>query len=124
VDRWSGVPSYQIEAVPLSEPPSYPDFRPDTPHPWLPAGLNSTPISGQEYNGIGQNWPRFYESWDDVVLPRPTVMAAVGNPDIAMPNEAGQTVDLWVMREKRKIVLSRDFNKVRARGRRGHRSTP
>lgn len=102
------------------EVPSYPDWRPDVPHPWLPAGMNSTVLAGDEMNGGGVNWPREVYGWDDIELSRPTVLAASGNPDPGLPHEDGQTVDMWVGREHRFLKLPRDYNKSRAAGRAGH----
>jgi hypothetical protein len=101
-------------------PPAYPDFRPNEPHPWLPAGMNSTVVSGDELNGGGINWDREVWVWDDIRLSRPTLMAATGNTDPNVPSVDGQTVDLWVARERRDVFVPRDPRKVRANGRRGH----
>jgi len=120
----TGVPSYRVESAPWSEPPDYPDFRPYEPHPWLPAGVNSTAVALDELNGMGLNWTRSYDIFDDIVLARPTVMTGPNNFDPAMPGEVGQTIDAWVVREKRTIMLQRDFSKTKAAGWRGHRSTP
>lgn len=120
----TGAPSDRVETEPRSQPPSYPDFRPYVPHPWLPAGINDAFFAGDELNGMGINWPRSYGVWDDIALSQPTVMTAANNFDPELPGEIGQTVDIWVQSEKRTIVLQRDFTKTRAEGRRGHRSTP
>jgi hypothetical protein len=100
--------------------PSYPDVRPYEPHPWLPAGINDCFIAGDEMNGAGVNWPREEWGWTDSALSRPTVLAAAGNTDPDVPHEDGQTVDMWIGREKRLIALPRDYSKSRAAGRAGH----
>lgn len=98
---------------------TYPDWRMYQPHPWLPAGVNDAPFAGDELNGAGVNWPREVWGWDDITLSRPTVLAGVGNTDPEVPHEDGQTVDVWVVRERRTTVLARDRNKARAAGRAG-----
>ena len=104
------------------ELPSYPDYRTyDEPGaPWTPSGINDSYFAGDELNGAGINWPREVWGWDDIALSRPTVLAGSGNDDPNMPHEDGQTVDMWIGREKRELFVARDFDKVRAAGRRGH----
>lgn len=99
--------------------PEYPEFRPSWPHPRLYAGLNSTPTNGDEMNSCGLNTERFVTAWNEYPFGRPTVMAAVGNPDTSLPSDAGQTVDAWVAREKLTVSVPRDPNRERASGFRG-----
>ena len=102
------------------EVPSYPDFRPSDPHPWLPAGINDAYFAGDELNGSGINWPREEWGWTDGGLSRPTMLAGTGNNDPTLPHEDGQTVDMWVAREKLFFKLPRDYSKTKAAGRAGH----
>jgi hypothetical protein len=99
--------------------PEYPDVRPFEPHPWLPSGIDDAPFAGDEVNGVGINWPREVWGWDSSETSRPTAMAGPGNTTSGLPEDVGQTVDVWVVREKLRINVPRDRNKVRAAGFRG-----
>lgn len=104
-------------ATPLT-PPSYPDVRPFEPHPWIPSGIDSAVFAGDELNGRGVNWDREVWGWTDSALSTPTMMGN-DNLDSDLPDDTHQTVDVWVQREKRFLMLARDWNKTRAAGRRG-----
>lgn len=86
-------------------PPDYPDPRASSPHPWLPSGMNEAPVSGDEINGAGVNWPRHILVWDDVLYSSPTVVQMAGADTGTLPMETGQTVDVWIQREKTLVMV-------------------
>lgn len=80
-------------------------------HPELPAGMNSTPVACDEFNGIGINEIVYVDQWDSAFVPRPTILTPADND--------GQTVDMRVAKERRRILIHKDRNKTRAAGFRG-----
>lgn len=110
-------PLYAPE-YPRPLPGLYPESSPIGPHPFARAGLNIGPMGGTAINGTAPEI--LYASyWDDVTLGRPTILAAAGNLDPNVPGEIGQTIDMWVAREKRLAYVPRDRNKAKAAGFRG-----
>lgn len=99
--------------------PEYPEFRPSWPHPRLYAGLNSMPVNSDEMNSSGLNTELFAVRWNEFPFGRPTVMAPTTNLDPNLPNDAGQTVDAWVVKENRTLHVARERNRERASGFRG-----
>jgi hypothetical protein len=90
------------------------------PHPPFHAGCNSVAISHDEVDGIGYNEePYATPPWEDITMSRPTLLGLATNPDPAVPNEKGQSVDIRIARERHSFVLPSDRNRLRAVGLKG-----
>lgn len=118
----STFPPYEEVPPPdIPEPPGYPDPRPFFPHPYIPCGLNDAAIACDEIDGRGVNTVRYATFWDDIAFKKGHILIN-GNGMPGMPGETGTTIDLWVQREKREMIVARDplRRRIRATGFRGH----
>lgn len=109
----AGDDSLFAPTVVLGAAPPYYHF--ENPHPFLPAGINSATISGDELNGAGIEDP----SWPPLFI-----ATTFGIWTFQAATEVNsQTVDSRVAKERRIAYVPRDLSKTKAAGRRGVRVT-
>lgn len=83
-------------------------------HPKYYQGINSTGFALDEMNGPGLNDTIYTVMWDSAVVISPTAFT--------LDAILGQTIDVWVQRERRLVYVPRERRWDRAAGRRGHAS--
>ena len=79
-----------------------------TPHPQLPAGINSSSFNGDEFNGAGYNepiWPVLFDTFEPfvpLIITQPMLAVFDGCADVTIPAE-GDTITF--PQEVREIMI-------------------